>query len=111
MNKDIIELYKKYETELQVTLPEFSQELSELIFQYTTAKPAINTNKSVQQNNSPHFTCDFAEPISRHSQTKQNTRAIEIERCPNCFEVHSLKLRNCTICNERHDGCCEIIVT
>ena len=47
MNKDsIIDLYKRYETELQVTLPEFSQELSELIFQSTKRTTATQLPKS-----------------------------------------------------------------
>ena len=112
MNKDsIIELYKRYETELQVTLPEFTQELSELIFQSTNVQPQLNTEKATEQTKSPHFTCDFATPISRHTPTKQKKpNKPSLATCPNCFEVHSLSLRQCTICNEEHDGCCEIII-
>ena len=110
MNKDsIIELYKRYETELQVTLPEFTQELSELIFPSTNVQPQLNTEKATEKNKSPHFTCDFATPISRHTKKTKATKP-SLETCPNCFEVHSLALRQCTICNEEHDGCCEIIV-
>ena len=111
MNKDsIIELYKRYETELQVTLPEFTQELSELIFQSTNVQPQLNTEKATEQNKSPHFTCDFATPISRHTKKTKATNNPSLATCPNCFEVHSLALRQCTICNEEHDGCCEIII-
>ena len=112
MNKDsIIDLYNRYETELQVTLPEFSQELSELIFQSTKVQPQLNYEKATTQNKSPHFTCDFATPISRHTRTKKTKPTKpSLETCPNCFEVHSLALRQCTICNEQHSGCCEIII-
>lgn len=114
--KNIIDLYYRYENELEVMLPQFKQELADMLFQSTTTTTTkLSTNKpeNVSKNKTPHFTTDFATPLSRHDTAPKNetTKTTQLDVCQNCFERHSLALRLCRNCGEEHDGCCEIMVT
>jgi len=113
--KNIIDLYRRYENELEVMLPQFKQELADMLFQSNTTTTKLSTNKAenVVKNNTPHFTTDFATPLSRHDAApKSKTSSTpELGICQNCFEKHSLAMRTCNDCGDEHDGCCEIMVS
>ena len=113
--ENIINLYRRYENELEVMLPQFKEELADLLFQSTTtptAKLATNKPENVSKNKTPHFTTDFATPLSRHDTEPKNetTKTTQLDVCQNCFERHSLAMRLCRNCGEEHSGCCEVIV-
>ena len=113
--KNIIDLYHRYENELEVMLPQFKQELADMLFQSTTTTKLATTNKpeNVSKNKTPHFTTDFAAPLSRHDAAPKNetTKTTQLDVCQNCFEKHSLALRLCRNCGEEHSGCCEVVVS
>jgi len=112
--KNIIDLYHRYENELEVMLPQFKQELADMLFESTTTTTKLaTTNKpeNVSKNKTPHFTTDFAAPLSRHDAPKnETTKTTQLDVCQNCFERHSLAFRLCRNCGEEHDGCCEVVV-
>lgn len=104
MRKELLKLFSKYETELQLTMPELHEELSSLLEQ----KQEVNSPEAVKKNRNPHYTCDFVEPISRHIAIQEKPKATDT--CQVCFEKHPTHMRECDTCGERHDGCCEITV-
>lgn len=113
--KNIIDLYHRYENELEVMLPQFKEELADLLFQSTTTPTAklatTNKPKNVSKNNTPHFTTDFAKPLSRHDAKNETTETTQLDVCQNCFERHSLAMRTCRNCGEEHANCCEVVVS
>ena len=115
-------LFKVYEDELNTIMPNFTEELSNIL---QVKKEIIN----LENNRNPHYSEDFCKDMSRHSPQEEMVEVdleeceidddkeidflkVKEERvsCKNCNEIHDLRLRMCKICNEEHDGCCEIIV-
>jgi len=117
-------LFKVYEDELNTIMPNFTEELSNIL---QVKKDIIN----LENNRNPHYSEDFCKDMSRHSPKEEEMVEINLEECEieegsekdclqvkeenvvckNCDEIHDLTLRMCKICNEQHEGCCEIIVT
>lgn len=105
MRKELLKLFSKYETELQLTMPELHEELSSLLEQ----KQEVNSPEAVKKNRNPHYTCDFVEPLSRHL-VENKSKKTDTLICQLCFEKHPTHMRECQTCGEKHDGCCEITV-
>tara|TARA_B100001989_G_C24546829_1_gene471440 strand:+ start:1860 stop:2180 length:321 start_codon:yes stop_codon:yes gene_type:complete len=104
MRKALKKILLKYETELQLTMPTLHDELLQLLDE---DKKIDNTPEKVSQNKTPHYSCDFVNSMSRHMN--EEPAQVKSDVCNVCFEVHSLEFRKCLICNEEHDGCCEVV--
>jgi hypothetical protein len=103
----LTELLKVYENELQVTMPNFAEQ----ILQIVPVKKSL-TKEPAQKH-------DFFKDGSRHAsptvevameECSLDSSEDEIKACDNCSEIHDLTMRDCQVCYERHDGCCQIVI-
>lgn len=115
----IEKLYMCYQNELHTIMPNFSQELLNIL-NFKSKK------KNYKSNPTPHFSEEFSRPMNIVSK-KEEEKAFDIitenmtttkiknknskkMQCSDCFEFHVMESRYCQECNETHSGCCDILL-
>ena len=116
----IEKLYMCYQNELQTIMPNFSQELDNIL-------KLVTKKRNYKNNSTPHFSEEFSKPmkiVSSPQKTevfdiinqsiqpkKDETNNSKMNICDDCCEYHIQESRYCEECNETHSGCCDIILS